>query len=206
VTDKDKTEGKTQRSEKTEAKQKKIIIKPEHRRPKRPGTAYTQWFSDWIRTQPKADGALAAQNYIRQGAQTWHTVPEHDKQRYKEKFQALKKEHDQRMEEWREQIDPAVLGEMNRRRIAKGLNRIRGPSTGRRPASGFFRYFQEVRENTPRKQAQDNYPEYFKALGERAGNQWRAMSEAEKAEYNDPAKAEYAVWREKRKAAGHAKQ
>lgn len=43
------------------------------------------------------------------------------------------------MEEWREQIDPAVLRELNRRRVAKGRYRIRGPETGR-PLSGYFRY------------------------------------------------------------------
>ena len=38
------------------------------------------WMTDWIRTQPKADSLLAAQNRVRQGAQVWHNVSEYDKQ------------------------------------------------------------------------------------------------------------------------------
>ncbi len=43
------------------------------------------------------------------------------------------------MEEWREKINPTVLRELNRRRVAKGRPRIRGPHTGR-PLTGFLRY------------------------------------------------------------------
>ncbi len=43
------------------------------------------------------------------------------------------------MEEWRENVDPAILGELNRRRVAKGRLRIRGPSSTR-PLSGYLRY------------------------------------------------------------------
>ena len=43
------------------------------------------------------------------------------------------------MEEWREKIDPAVLREMNRQRVAKGLHRIRGRRSDR-PLNGYFRY------------------------------------------------------------------
>lgn len=84
-------------------------------------------------------------------------------------------------------------------------------------------YFQEVRQNTP--QTQEIYKDYFAAVAKLAGSQWRAMNETEKAvrvtlmavwmsrilvmgrqKYNDPANAERAAWREKRKAEGHAKQ
>ena len=44
-----------------------------------------------------------------------------------------------RREEWRTQVDPRVLRELNRRRVAKGLPRIRGPRTGR-PLNGYLRY------------------------------------------------------------------
>lgn len=43
------------------------------------------------------------------------------------------------MQEWRETVDPAILRELNRRRLEKGLPRIRGPPTGR-PAPSFIRY------------------------------------------------------------------
>jgi len=43
------------------------------------------------------------------------------------------------MEDWREKVDPRILKELNRRRVAKGLPRIRARATGR-PLSGFFRY------------------------------------------------------------------
>ncbi|KAH9003312.1 hypothetical protein EDB86DRAFT_2891417 [Lactarius hatsudake] len=200
VVRKAKAEGKTKRSAKKAPAKPKITIKPGDRPPKRPGTAYTLWSSEWIRTQPKSDSLLASQNYIRQAAQTWHTVSEDDKKRYEEKSEGLMIEHKRRMEEWRKEIDPAVLRELNRRRALKGQRRIRGPPHNR-PLSSFFRYLQEVRENTPRTQA----PVPSTVLAQSAGSQWRAMSEAEKAKYNDPSSAEFTAWREKRKE-GHAKQ
>ncbi|KAH9026832.1 hypothetical protein EDB85DRAFT_2291757 [Lactarius pseudohatsudake] len=200
VVRKAKTEGKTKRSAKKAPAKPKITIKPGDRPPKRAGGPFTLWFSEWIRTQPKSDSLLASQNLVRQAAQTWHTVSEDDKKRYKEKSESLIIEHNRRMEEWRKEIDPAVLRELNRRRAVKGRRRIRGPSHPR-PLSGFFRYLQEVRENTPRTQA----PVRCTAIAESAASQWRAMSEAEKAKYNDPASAEFTVWREKRKE-GRAKQ
>ena len=101
------------------------------------------------------------------------------------------------MEEWRKQIDPAVLREMNRRRVAKGRPRILGPPRGR-PMTSFLRYvqehsfkgydveqcpryLQEVRENTPWRQEPGSYQDNFKALAGRVASQWRAMSEDEKA-------------------------
>ncbi|KAI9438520.1 hypothetical protein H4582DRAFT_1949191 [Lactarius indigo] len=200
VARKDKTEGKTRRSEKKALVKQKITIKPGDRPPKRPVTPFVLWLLEWIRAQPKADGLLTSQNYFRQGAQAWHTVSEHDKLRYKEKSESLKTEYQRRMAEWHEKTDPAVLRELNRHRATKGLPRIRRPSRDR-PLSSFFRYFQEVRENTPRTQEQDDN----KVLAKLAGEQWRAMSEAEKAKYNDPARAEFATWREKRKVADDAK-
>ncbi|KAH8996226.1 hypothetical protein EDB92DRAFT_2112552 [Lactarius akahatsu] len=198
VVRKNKTKGKTKRRAKKAPAKPKITIKPADRPPKRPGAAFSLWLSDWIRTQPKADGILASQNYVRQAAQIWHTVSEDDKKRYKEKFENLMVEHNRRMEEWRKEIDPAVLRELNRRRARKGLPRIRGPSNNR-PMSSFFRYLKEVRENTPRTQA----PVRCTVLAASAGSQWRAMSEAEKAKYST--RAEFTAWREKRKE-GRAKQ
>ena len=97
------------------------------------------------------------------------------------------------MEEWRENVDPAILRELNRRRVARGIHRIRGP---RRPKTGFMRYvcgytyssssveqsssyFQHVREENPR--TEEDYQTYFKAVVRRTSSQWKAMSDAEKA-------------------------
>jgi hypothetical protein len=102
-------------------------------------------------------------------------------------------EYRRRIEEWREKIDPAVLRELNRRRVAKGHHRIRGP---RRPTNGYVRYvyeyayssgsveqgssfFVRVRSEYPR--AEEDSKTHFKAAAERASSQWRAMSDAEKA-------------------------
>lgn len=97
------------------------------------------------------------------------------------------------MEEWRDKVDPAVVRELNRRRVAKGHNRLRGP---RRPANGYIRYVYEytyinssveqscsyvmhVRDEYPR--TEGDYRTYFKALVGRASSQWKAMSDSEKA-------------------------
>jgi hypothetical protein len=200
---KDKSKEKTDGSAKKAKVKPRVTIKSEDRPPKGPGSYYTMWMTDWIRTQPKADTVPAAQNLVRQGAQAWHTVSEYDKQRYREKFESAKAEYNQRIQEWREKIDPAVLRELNRRRVKKGLPRIRGLRTGR-PLSSYLRYLEEVRPNIPR--TQEIYSDYFKAVNEQASSQWRAMSEAEKAKYRDAADAEFAAWRAKRKAEGHAKQ
>ena len=49
-------------------------------------------------------------------------------------------EYRSRIEEWHKEADPAVLRELNRRRVAKGYARIRGP---RRPTTGYVRYVYE---------------------------------------------------------------
>lgn len=43
------------------------------------------------------------------------------------------------MDDWREQVDPRILSELNRRRAAKGLHRIRRLRDSSRPLSGFIR-------------------------------------------------------------------
>ncbi|KAI9457627.1 hypothetical protein BJY52DRAFT_1271952 [Lactarius psammicola] len=202
VTHEDNTKGTDKPSTKKAKAEKKITIKPGDLPPKRPSATFVLWFTDWLQTQAKADSRLTAQNQTRLAAQTWHTVSEYEKQQYKEKYESLMTEYNRRMKEWREKIDPAVLHELNRRRIARGQRRIRGSSTGR-PLTGYLRYHQEVRENTPQTQAGESHRDYFGAVSGRAGSQWAAMSEAEKAKYNDPAKAEFVAWRERRKAEGH---
>jgi len=99
------------------------------------------------------------------------------------------------MDDWREQVDPRTLKELNRRRRVKGRPRIRARATGR-PLCGFFRYvyntsfqrenaendssyLQHVREEYTR--TEDDHKAYFKAVTVRAASQWRAMSDAEKA-------------------------
>lgn len=97
------------------------------------------------------------------------------------------------MEEWREKVDPALLSELNRRRVAKGHRRILGP---RRPVTGYLRYvyeytyssssveqgssfFAHVRDESPR--TEGDFQTYFLAMSRRASSQWKAMSDAEKA-------------------------
>ncbi|KAI0300097.1 hypothetical protein B0F90DRAFT_1724834 [Multifurca ochricompacta] len=203
VVGKDKAKKNVKRRAKEAMATRKVTIRPQDRPPKPPGTPYTLWFSDWSRSQPKPETLEAAQNNIKQGAQIWWTISEFDKQRYREKYDGLRADYNRRIQEWREQVDPVILRELNRRRVAKGLSRIRGPSSGR-PMPGFFRYFHQIREENPR--TQESQRAYLTALAGRASSQWKAMSDSEKAKYNDPAKADFAAWREKRKAEGQVKQ
>jgi hypothetical protein len=102
-------------------------------------------------------------------------------------------EYQRRIEEWHEKVDPAVLRELNRRRVAKGHIRIRSP---RRPATGYARYVYEYTYSSSsveqgsrffvhvRKEytkTEDDPKTRFKTAAERASSQWRAMSDAEKA-------------------------
>ncbi|KAH9960624.1 hypothetical protein BC827DRAFT_1376608 [Russula dissimulans] len=181
-------------------KPKAVTIRPEDKPPKSPGSPYTLWMSEWFLSQPKIDGLPAAQNLVKQGAEVWRTVSEHEKQRYREKWNDLRVEYLRRVEEWREQVDPAVLRELNRRREARGLSRIRGDS---RPLSGYFRYVQDVRQEYPR--TEEDNKTYFKALIQRASSQWKTMNDVEKAKYLEPARADLAAWREKREVERQSK-
>jgi len=182
---------------------KKITIGPQDLPPKPPGSAYILWLTEWRREQPKIENLEHAKSLTKEGAQTWHTVSDYEKQRYREKYDVLQAEYKRRMEDWREQVDPRILKELNRRRVAKGRTRIRAPATGR-PLSGFFRYLQHVREEYAR--TEDTHKAYLLALTSRASSQWKAMGDAEKAKYNDPARADFAAWREKRNAESQAKE
>ncbi|KAF8483411.1 hypothetical protein DFH94DRAFT_721614 [Russula ochroleuca] len=182
----------------------KVKIRDEDKPPKQPVNAYVLWISDWIRSQPKIENLEVAQDTVKKGAQIWHTVPEHEKQRYQEKCDALRVEYYRRIEEWREKVDPSVLRELNRRRVAKGQKPIRGGSEDdSRPLTGYLRYYMHVRDEYPR--TEEDYPAYFKALSTRVSSQWKAMSDAEKAKYTDPARADFAAWREKHGAESQAK-
>ncbi|KAI9451855.1 hypothetical protein F5148DRAFT_1238163 [Russula earlei] len=177
----------------------KVVIKPEDFPPKGPANVFGLWLHEWTRTQPKIDSRNAAQNHVKKGAEIWGTVSEYDKQRYREKYDYLHAEYKRRLEEWREQVDPAVLRELNRRRRAKGQPRIRGPATGR-PLTAFIRFYLNMRDEHPR--TEGDVRSYVKALSGR----WRALSDAEKARYKEPARAELTAWIEKRKVQNQAKQ
>jgi hypothetical protein len=117
-------------------------------------------------------------------------------QQYRERSNDLRAEYNKRLEEWREQVDPAVLKEMNRRRVAKGRPRIRAPRSGRpliwvhsvcvrviRPAptvlSKISSYFMDVQREYPRTEA--TCQAHFKAVSTWAASRWNAMSDTEKA-------------------------
>lgn len=118
-------------------------------------------------------------------------------QRYREKADVLRAEYNRRFEEWHEKVDPAVLRELNRRRVVKGQARIRGFNHGSpRPLNGYLRYVYEstfsgnsieqgfsyyihVRDEHPNTEGDGR--DYFKALSMRVSSQWRALSDAEKA-------------------------
>jgi hypothetical protein len=175
----------------------KVIINSEVMPPTAPGHSYAQWLRDWIPTQPKLENREVAKNTIKRGAQTWNMLPEYEKQPYREKAHTLFDEYRGRLMDWHEKVDPAVLRELNRRRVAKGHRRLRGPRDPR-PTSGYIRFLMRVRNEYTR--TEEDYGAYFKAVASRASNQWRAMSDAEKAEYKDQAKADHAAWLEKRRA------
>lgn len=99
------------------------------------------------------------------------------------------------MDEWRENVDLAVLREMNRRRVAKGHRRVRGPP---RPANGYVRYVHEYTYSSssaeqgssflkrlqvehPLEMTEESPGSYFKAMVARARSQWWALSHAERA-------------------------
>jgi len=199
---KDKKNGDVERRAKKAEKELKVTISPKDRPPKHPGTPYILWMTDWFRTQPKIENSEMAQSRVKEGAEIWHTVSDYDKQQYQEKFEVLRAEYNKSIEEWREKVDPAVLRELNRRRVAKGLSRIRGPGTGR-PMTGYSRFCIHLRDEYPR--TDEDHQTHFKALAARASSQWKGMSDVEKAKYVDPAKADFAAWHEKRKAESQAK-
>jgi hypothetical protein len=57
-----------------------VIIRPQDKPPKSPGSAYSLWLTEWTHSQPKSDNREAAQSQFKKGAQIWHTVSEYEKQ------------------------------------------------------------------------------------------------------------------------------
>jgi hypothetical protein len=57
-----------------------VVIRPEDRPPKSPGSIFALWFSDWYREQPKTDSLETARDTVKKAAQIWHTVSENEKQ------------------------------------------------------------------------------------------------------------------------------
>jgi len=188
--------------EKTTETEQKVTITSQDRPPKPPSNSFGLWFSEWSRSQPKIEGRPNAHSRLKEGTLLWKAVSDHEKEQYRERANGLRAEYKKHLEEWRGTVDPTVLKEMNRRRVANGKTRIRAPPTGR-PLTGYTRFSMDVRREYPGTETDPRAR--FNAVNTWIGSQWKAMSDTEKAKYTDPAKADFAAWREKQGAESQAK-
>ncbi|KAI0288317.1 hypothetical protein BC826DRAFT_1039132 [Russula brevipes] len=151
------------------------------------------WFSEWSRSQPKIEGRPNAHSRLKEGSLLWKAVSDHEKEQYRERANGLRAEYKKHLEEWRGTVDPTILKEMNRRRVANGKTLL----------SKIFSFSMDVRREYPGTETDPRAR--FNAVNAWIGSQWKAMSDTEKAKYTDPAEADFAAWREKRGAESQAK-
>ncbi|KAI0314427.1 hypothetical protein OF83DRAFT_452048 [Amylostereum chailletii] len=106
------------------------------------------------------------------------------------------------MDAWKEQVDPKVLTEINRKKKAKGKPRIVRHGTGS-PANAWVRFTKDMAIEYPSSTTPEGQ-KYIHWLASRTKERWDQLSDAEKKPYVDEHKRELAAWRANRDAGKNA--
>ncbi|KAL9709522.1 hypothetical protein Ac2012v2_007261 [Leucoagaricus gongylophorus] len=135
-----------------------------------------------------------AQSAVKKLAVEWKSMTPAQQRPYYDQAREQSEEIAKKFEEWRTNVDPLILREINKRRKLKGLPRILPSRTGeRKPKPPFLLYIQDFQKQ------QDSSVTYVETL-KQAGAAWRKLSEEKKATYLQAYKKSYQEYRERSSA------
>ncbi|KAI0051599.1 hypothetical protein FA95DRAFT_1554425 [Auriscalpium vulgare] len=174
----------------------RIRLSPEVLPPKRPVSGYTAFLTKFFTGETKPANLQEGSSLLSRGALAWKDLPDHEKQAYAAESHAQFSAYQEALKTWLVEADPTVIGELNRRELAsrqKGHRRsklLRKPTSyGPPPLNGYLRYQQAIRPA-------ESYD--VVAFCKNTSQQWKEMSDVEKAEYMDPYRQELEAWRAER--------
>ncbi|KAJ7231261.1 hypothetical protein B0H12DRAFT_210347 [Mycena haematopus] len=116
----------------------------------------------------------------------WHALSEAEKQPYYAQAFARQAEAAEAVSKYFNNVDPAVLRQLNKQRKARNLKRIINHSLPKRPVSPYVAYYMEHRRR--------DLP--VRESARAAGEAWKALPEAEKLVYRTRYTEQIAVWKE----------
>ncbi|KAL4266328.1 HMG box domain-containing protein [Pleurotus pulmonarius] len=138
-----------------------------------------------------------AKQSARDSGNAWRALSEAEKEPFLKQAQVLREEYRKKREEYFENNDPKILKAINKKRVAKGHNKLRNHRPAGqepRPLSAYFRFMREFRYTSEASHLGGV------AAARTAGERWRAMSEEEKDVYKQAWLADKAEWEKRRES------
>lgn len=187
------TKKKTPLKKKASVKPKRVIIPvTTARKPKRSASGYGLYVQKHITDVSPTTKSM--QEIFKDAAINWRILPEHEKQQYSEDAASLREQRAKESLKWFDSIDPRILKEINRRRVARGKFRFRKPKDPNAPKinrNPFLLFLSDLRKS-------DEVAGFsIAAIGRLGGERWRDMSSSQKQVYHDKA------YPDKANATGH---
>ncbi|KIM80125.1 hypothetical protein PILCRDRAFT_822639 [Piloderma croceum F 1598] len=172
--------------------------------PTHPPNAWVLFFTKYIKgvTQPIV-GIRGIPNLLKEAAALWNNMSDVEKQPYKDEVATLKAAFEIKRQSYFDSVPAGTLTEINRRRKDKGLPMVHKlvREEDRRPQTSFLRYLEDFR-TTPDGQAlfasSKGARSWITSSAVTAGQQWKAMTEAQKAPYVEAAHKDFAAWKAKK--------
>ncbi|THH07905.1 hypothetical protein EW145_g3061 [Phellinidium pouzarii] len=166
----------------------KVVLKPEDKPPRKPGGPYF-FFTGKISAGKKVPGPEAFLEAVKENKLAWISLSDDERQNFYNEYNAAVADYAKKRDEYLKTVDPSILKEVNRRRKMKGKDMLRKPKP-RKALNAYIQYAIEMRKSTPPSPDRQGQLDFGRACGEN----WRAMSDAEKQPYVDryiQAKKEY---------------
>lgn len=194
---------------KSKAIPKKTVERPPPKRvpkseqpPSRPPNGYLLFFSRLVQGRRNdIKTAMDTQDLAKEAATMWNGFTLAEKQPYYNEVEVLKKQYEEKLDEYWKSASPKTLREINARRKHDGRNKIHRPHQEnhyKRPKGPFFRFIEHFRQSDDGRTIQEAG---VTATGRgavnvarEAGVRWRAMSASDKAPYVEAYQKEHADW------------
>ncbi|KAG6902427.1 hypothetical protein C0995_016606 [Termitomyces sp. Mi166 len=131
----------------------------------------------------KPEFAQTSENFLvnnKAAGAAWHALPESEKQKYRDICSAAHVEAAEKRQAYINSLEPAILRELNRRRVAKGKSKLHKTMQG--PPNAYVSLNGSMIGHRWMKEYQVSHPEVFKVrgFGSKIGALWRDMSAEEK--------------------------
>ncbi|KAF8066767.1 hypothetical protein FPV67DRAFT_1768212 [Lyophyllum atratum] len=169
------------KKKKKDAKPGKITIPRGLKVPKHGPSDFTHFLSAHFNPyRPK----ITAENLLersREGAETWKTLSLTEKEKIHAEAQALRDKIKIDRKAFILSLDPKILKELNRRRLARGKSRIvaHRPAEAKRPSNQFILFANAYRQ----RHADEFKDQPVSVAAKKAAEVWRGMSDEEKEPY-----------------------
>ncbi|KAJ1963718.1 hypothetical protein GGI12_001880 [Dipsacomyces acuminosporus] len=189
-------------AKKTKGPTKAELVETFIRPPKAPASAYALFIADISQSLKKPGVSTLVTDIARVASQNWRSLSDAEKQKYQQKHEVLKTEHEKTLHEWWSNADAKLVKLENRRRRrfnkslveegAKGTKYqlLKDPFAPKRPGSAYVIYFKEKLAALGTLSRDD-----LTSQAKITATQWKSLSDAERAPYLAKYKEELAKYK-----------